>query len=731
MVLSKVSVPGKLILSSLIFTIPLAIMAYFIVSGIQYDIRFNEKEAFGAKYIDPLVEILARLPEYSRATGSNTARADAQAKALDAAFSRLIEAQAKYDRALAVTPEGLAERGRERLDPAKLKTRWESVKSSGGRSQGDAAPLAADVRELIVHVGDSSNLILDPDLDTYYLMDVSLLALPDTIVRLNAERDRQGESREDLAVFLKLHVDVDSSRVAASSQTALAEDSHFLGSSPSLQKNLPSALTSFEAASTSLVHAGKRLQGTDPETTGAVRTEYADALDASLDACLSYWHILTDELSRLLDIRIQNYRNRLQTSLAATAAAVIIAYLVVWAIARNLLLQIGSMRRLVSSMADKDLREKTSLASKDELGATASDMARLARELNASLKAFLGSVQSLDRSSDNMSASSSEMMKTSESLAASVEEIAASVEESMGTMSSIRHSIDRQFGVIDHTTNSFGEAMEGLEEVAKTMERLESVAQESGRTAEEGESSIASLIEESRNLGEHARSLGERVTRIDESTRSISEMMNAIGDIADRTGLLAMNASIEAAHAGAAGRGFSVVALSIRELASSTTQTLAMIKERTENIREAVVQTLSDSALMDKASGEVAERTSTAEAALGSIKAAVSSLSKDIETAAKAMAEFRRLATDSLAESQTLKDFSETIRQAVEEQDLGSKEIVKAIQELRGASVKNAESSESLAALSSSLKDESRNLDGIVREFTLDEADPGVMQLQE
>ncbi len=57
MILSKVSVPGKLLLSGLAFTIPIAVMGLFIVRGIQYDIDFNTKELRGTTYMAPLVDL--------------------------------------------------------------------------------------------------------------------------------------------------------------------------------------------------------------------------------------------------------------------------------------------------------------------------------------------------------------------------------------------------------------------------------------------------------------------------------------------------------------------------------------------------------------------------------------------------------------------------------------------------------------------------------------------------
>ena len=102
---------------------------------------------------------------------------------------------------------------------------------------------------MITHMGDTSNLILDHDLDSYYLMDVTLLALPQTQDRLaqatqyGYEVLRRGGPTEAekvrLAVYAAMLQEADVDRVAGSSRTSMNEDAGFNATSPSLQSRLP------------------------------------------------------------------------------------------------------------------------------------------------------------------------------------------------------------------------------------------------------------------------------------------------------------------------------------------------------------------------------------------------------------------------------------------------------------------------------------------------------------
>ncbi len=681
-------------------------MAFFIVSGMRYDARFSEKEAEGIRYLRPLVDLLADVPAYGRAAASGAGGAEIGNR-IEAALAALDGAQEKWGADLAVTADKLAERGRTAAAPAELRGLWTRAKN------GKAAlldELEANVRTLIVHVGDSSNLILDPDLDTYYLMDVALLALPDSMGRLNREAASSGGSAIDRAVFLKLHSDIDLARIESSSRTALAEDPNFLGRDELLQSGLPPALGSFLEAS-AVLHRGGLDEG------GAFRA----AAESCIAASSTYWTVVADDLERLLMTRVGSYVSKLRIAVAAAALAVVLAYLTVFVVARNLLSQISSLRKKVSVIAAKDLRFAAATDSRDELGATAKDLALLTKELNGSLRSFRDAVRGMESSSLEISASSSRMSESSSALASTVEQIAATLVETEELTASIRRSVERQVDAVERTTDSLHESETGLRRVVSSMEGLKELASEGDAAAGEGAKSVGALIERSGSLGERSRGLAARIDGIRDATTAIGGMTDAIADIAQRTTLLAMNASIEAAHAGGAGKGFAVVAGAIRELAGATENALASIRERTAAIDAAVADAVAVSRDTEEIARMVGQGTGEAERALARIAAATEQLIRGIGSAAEEIRGYEKRSSDILVAAVELKDFSGSIRSAVAEQEAGAKETMDAVRQLRDTSQENAHASEALADLSASLKTASKSLDAVVGEFSLDD----------
>src|SRR4029434_7758766 len=88
------------------------------------------------------------------------------------------------------TPDGLAQRKREHVEAETVAREWTALKGKASAAGEGHLHLASDLRTMITHAGDTSNLILDPDLDSYYTMDITLLAVPQTqdrIARLTIE----------------------------------------------------------------------------------------------------------------------------------------------------------------------------------------------------------------------------------------------------------------------------------------------------------------------------------------------------------------------------------------------------------------------------------------------------------------------------------------------------------------------------------------------------------------
>jgi PAS domain S-box-containing protein len=352
----RLRISHKLTLVSASFLIPdFVLMCLFLVTINGY-IDFARLELNGNEYLRPLQELLSVLPRHQqlarRYIGGDPPSAEelshVQAR-VDAAIDRLITVDARLGASLQFTDEGLAQRHREQFRACVVAEDWKLLKKQlpnldEATSDGDHRRLIADVRGMIGHAGDTSNLILDPDLDSYYLMDVTLLALPQMQDRL-ATVLLQGESclrrgvvtsadRGQFKAYTAMLQEADLGRVLTSARTALNEDQNCYGPSESLQRMLPAALDKFADASRPFIALTARLADTEkPEVSSQ---EFLAAGAAALGASSELWNVTVGELDGLLRTRIDHYRHRRVLSLLLAGLAFTAAILLVTFITRSI-----------------------------------------------------------------------------------------------------------------------------------------------------------------------------------------------------------------------------------------------------------------------------------------------------------------------------------------------------------------------------------------------------------
>ena len=190
----------KLAAIALTLIVPLMLTTWFLVDEARFRIDFVGKEIQGVEYLRPLSSLLVHVSEHRslarRALAGDTAATEALAPvtaAVDADFDALLAADRRMQAALQTTAADLEERSRARSLPALLATDWGRLREGHpSASASDAVTnealhfdLLLRIRDLISHVGDSSLLILDPDLDTYYVMDALLLEEPKLIEQIS------------------------------------------------------------------------------------------------------------------------------------------------------------------------------------------------------------------------------------------------------------------------------------------------------------------------------------------------------------------------------------------------------------------------------------------------------------------------------------------------------------------------------------------------------------------
>ncbi|APU30753.1 methyl-accepting chemotaxis protein [Pseudomonas chengduensis] len=211
-----------------------------------------------------------------------------------------------------------------------------------------------------------------------------------------------------------------------------------------------------------------------------------------------------------------------------------------------------------------DLTRRLPVTSEDELG-----------QLAGSFNRFVEKVHGLVRQIVEMTGQLTELV-------GQVSEQAQRSEQAMGQQ---RHETDQ-------VATAINEMSAAAHEVAKSAQNAAEAAQQTDREGQAAKSVVDGSIQRIHSLVEDIRSSGVSLDNLQQDVLSIVSVLDVIRSIAEQTNLLALNAAIEAARAGEAGRGFAVVADEVRALASRTQQSTQEIQGMIDRLQQGTQQSV-------------------------------------------------------------------------------------------------------------------------------------------
>jgi len=362
------------------------------------------------------------------------------------------------------------------------------------------------------------------------------------------------------------------------------------------------------------------------------------------------------------------------------------------------------------SSGEGDLTRRLTVAGKDEIGDMAGYFNLTLDKLGNLLRAVKKESENLSTTSTELSASMHATSNAVDAIYASIQSVnreilnqSASVQETSATMELMTRTIASLNGHIEHQSASVVQSSAAIEEMLANIASVtRTLASNSGEMNEL--TAISSQGREDMNL------VSNNINDVARESDALLEISGIIQDIASQTNLLAMNAAIEAAHAGESGRGFAVVADEIRKLAESSgsqaktvTAVLAKIKNAMGQISTGTQTLLDQYETIDARIKLVADREQTIRNAMdeqsagsNEILTAIGQLT-DITNQVKAgSGEMLSGSREVIRESENLGMVTSAVSQHMQEMADGADHITQAVHEVNDKSLHNKKSIASL-----------------------------------
>ncbi|WGV22237.1 methyl-accepting chemotaxis protein [Pseudomonas putida] len=340
----------------------------------------------------------------------------------------------------------------------------------------------------------------------------------------------------------------------------------------------------------------------------------------------------------------------------ATALALALGLLAAWAITRQIIIPLRQTLRAAERVASGDLTQDLQVQRRDELGQLQASMQRMTQ----GLRELIGGIGD------------------------GVTQIASAAEELSAVTEQTSAGVNNQKVETDQVATAMNQMTATVHEVARNAEQASEAALMADQQAREGDRVVGEAVAQIERLAGEVVNSSEAMNQLKAESDKIGSVLDVIKSVAQQTNLLALNAAIEAARAGEAGRGFAVVADEVRSLAQRTQQSTEEIEELIAGLQsgtQRVASVMDSSRQLTDSSVELTRRAGSSLETITRTVSSIQAMNQQIATAAE---EQTAVAEEINRSVMNVRDISDQTSAASEETASSSVELARLGTHLQG-----------------------------------------------